>query len=307
MKRPNFFIVGAPRCGTTALYSYLSEHPNIFLPSVKELHYFATDFPALHKIAFNSEDDYLQLFKDAEDRHIAIGEVSPHYIYSDVALARIKEFNPSAKVILILRNPVDFVHSLHQVNLSLLREDEPDLAKAWALQDVRKAGKMIPKGCRDKRMILYGELGLFGKYAKKVLDTFSTEQALIVLFDDFAANPKAVYENILSFLGVPSDFRRDFPAVNANYQHRSKILARLIHPPPSVYRLIMRVLAVFGVGLMSRLNVVYGKIEMLNARRVARPEIDPALRTSLQGYFREDIQLLSGLIQRDLSEWLRNN
>jgi hypothetical protein len=304
MRRPNFFIAGAPRCGTTALYTYLSEHPNIFLPEIKELHYFAPDFPGLHKIAFKSLDDYLQLFENATDQHLAIGEVSPLYLYSDVALEKIKEFNPLAKMILILRNPVDFVQSLHQVNVSLLREDEPDLAKAWELQDVRREGKMIPKGCRDAKLILYGELGLFGKYARKALDVFAREQVLFILFDDFVANPKAVYESILSFLEVPSDSRTSFPPVNANYRPRSKLVARIIHPPQPVYRSLMKILSLFGVGFMNKINVLYSKVETLNADRVPRAAIHPALRASLQRYFSQDIERLSGLIQRDLSAWL---
>lgn len=304
MKRPNFFVVGAPRCGTTALYAYLSEHPNVFLPKVKELHYFASDFPDLHKIMFKSVDDYLKVFEKSGEQHLAVGEISPLYIYSDIALEKIKEFDPSARIILILRNPVDFIQSVHQLNMSLLREDEPDLAKAWELQHLRRQGKMIPKSCRETKLIFYGELGLFGKHVKKVLDIFSREQVLVVLFDDFVADPKAVYESILAFLGVPSDDRKKFPPVNANYEHRSKLLARIIHPPQSVYKLVMRLISIFGVGFMNKVNVIYSKVERLNARRTPRQAIDPALRAKLQSHFREDIQRLAALIQRDLSAWL---
>jgi len=306
MKRPNFFIAGAPRCGTTALYSYLKEHPNVFLSEVKELHFFASDFPDLNKVALRSVEDYLQLFSAAGDDHLAVGDISPLYMYSDVALENIKRFDPKAKIILILRNPVDFVHSVHQLNLGLLREDEPSLAKAWDLQEERRQGRGVPKSSRELKLVLYGELGSFGKHVKRVYDTFAREQVLVILFEDFARDPRAVYESILSFLGVPSDHRTEFPPVNAGFEARSRLLARIIHPPKFVYKTFMKVMSIFGVRFMNFVNTVYSKVEKLNARRSPRNPIDPALRARLQEYFRDDIQILSGLIGRDLSAWTRS-
>jgi len=304
MKRPTFFIAGAPRCGTTALYTYLSAHPNIFLPKIKELHYFASDFPDLHKIVFKSLDDYLKLFAETSDRHLAVGEVSPLYIYSKVALENIKKFDPSAKIILILRNPVDFVPSIHQLNLNLLRENEQDLVKAWELQELRRQGKMIPQGCRAPELVLYGELGLFGKHLERVFQTFSREQVLATLFDDFATHPKGVYDSILSFLGVPSDNREEFPQINAGYEQRSKLLAGLIHPPRPIYRLFMKAISLLGTGFMEQISVVYNKVEVFNTRRASRSPIDPVFRAKLRAYFKDDIRKLSSLISRDLSAWL---
>jgi len=303
MKRPNFYVVGAPRCGTTALYTYLRDHPNIFLPEIKELHYFASDFPNIQKILFKSVDDYLRMFADANENHLAVGEISPLYIYSKTALKNIKDFNPLVKIILILRNPVEFVQSVHQLNLSLLREDEPDLAKAWDLQERRRQGEMIPKSCREPELIMYGELGLFGKHVANVYEIFPREQVLIVLFHDFVKNPKKVYEDILSFLNVPSDNRQDFPPVNANYEHRSKLLGRLIHPPQIVYRTFMKFISLFGMRFMRVVSQIYNKVEIFNARRVSRSAIDPALYTRIQSYFRDDIRKLSEIIDRDLSAW----
>jgi hypothetical protein len=304
MKRPNFYIAGAPRCGTTALYTYLGEHPNIFLPKIKELHYFASDFPDVQKIIFKSVDEYLTIFADAGEQHQAVGEVSPLYYYSNVALKNIREFDPSIKIILILRNPVDFVQSVHQLNLGLLREDEPDLARAWELQETRKQGNLIPKSCREPALIQYGEMGLFGRHVEKLFGIFPKEQVLIILFDDFAANPKSIYEAILMFLGVPSDGRQEFPSVNANYEHKSKVLARIIHPPQFIYRLFMRIISLFGVSSMKKVSLIYNKVELFNARRTPRASLNPDLRRKLQSYFRDDIHKLAKLIDRDLSIWL---
>jgi len=304
MKRPNFFVAGAPRCGTTALYTYLRQHPYIFLPAIKELHYFASDFSDIQKIAFKTDDDYLKIFAEANEQHLAVGEISPLYLYSEVALKRIKAFSPLAKIILVLRNPVDFVQSIHQLNLGLLREDEPDLAKAWELQDLRRRGQMLPSSCREPRLVLYGELGSFGKYVERLLEMFDRKQVLILFFDDLVADPKKVYETLLAFLDVPSDGRADFPAVNAGFEQKSKLLARIIHPPRGVYRVFMKIISMFGVNFMKNVNLFYNRIESLNVHRASRNAVDPSLRRILQSFFRNDIQKLAKLTSRDLSAWL---
>lgn len=304
MKKPNFFISGAPRCGTTALYTYLSEHPQIFMSEVKELNYFASDFPNVQKITFKSVDDYHKVFAKADERHLAVGEASPFYLFSQVAFQNMAAYDPGAKVILTLRNPIDFVESYHQLNLSLLREDEPDLAKAWDLQTLRKQGQHIPPGARQADLLLYGEVGQFGRYVERLLGIFPKEQVKVFLFDDLRADPRAVYEQLLAFIGVPSDGRVEFPPVNANFENRSALLARLFHPPQPVYQFFMKVISLFGVGFMKQVSVVYNRIERLNTTRTSRKQMDPELRQRLLEHFRADIIKLSALIGRDLSMWL---
>lgn len=304
MKFPNFFISGAPRCGTTALYTYLSEHPQIFMSEVKELNYFATDFPDVQKISFKTTDDYHKVFAKADERHLGVGEASPFYLYSQVAFKNMAAYNPKAKVILTLRNPVDFVESYHQLNLSLLREDQRDLARAWDLQAERKQGRSIPSGARGTDLLMYGEVGQFGQYVERLLTIFPREQVKIFLYDDLRTDARAVYEEILTFIGVPSDGRTKFPPVNANFENRSALLARLFHPPQPVYRFFIKVISLFGVGFMKQVSVVYNRLERLNTTRATRKQMDPALRTRLQAHFRPDILKLSTLMNRDLSIWL---
>lgn len=304
MKRPNFFISGAPRCGTTALYTYLSEHPRVFVSEVKELNYFAADFPHLHKIAFRSEADYLRLFQKSDERHLAVGEASPFYLYSEVAFERMRAFDPQAKVLLTLRNPVDFIHSYHQLNLSLLREDEPDLAKAWDLQDARRRGEHLPPGAREPRLLLYGEMGRFSVHLQRLQKFFPPQQVKIFLFDDFRRNPRQVYEETLAFLNVPSDGRTVFPQINAGFGNRSALLARVFHPPQPVYRALMRLVSVFGPVFMKNAFRLYDRLERMNTRKADRAALDPALRERLTAYFRPDIEILAELIDRDLSHWL---
>ncbi|HEB65303.1 MAG TPA: sulfotransferase [Chloroflexi bacterium] len=305
MRKPNFFIAGAPRCGTTALYTYLSQHPAIFMPEVKELNYFATDFPNVQKVTFRSEADYLRMFASAQEHHLALGEASPFYLYSRTAFENLFAFQPQAKIILSLRNPVDFVHSYHRLNLSLLREDQPDLLRAWELQAARKRGEAIPPSARHPELLMYGELGQYSRYVERLLAIFPRQQVKIILFDDLQADTRAVYEEILAFVGVPSDGRTVFPRVNASFENKSRLLAQIFHPPQPVYRAFMGVISLFGVRFTRLVSVVYNRLERLNTRTAQRQALPPEVRRRLQEHFAPDIQRLSTLIGRDLHMWLK--
>jgi hypothetical protein len=274
------------------------------MSEVKELNYFASDFPNVQKISFKSVADYDRLFAKAGQQHLAVGEASPFYLFSQVAFQNMAAFDPQARVILTLRQPVDFIESYHRLNLSLLREDQPDLAKAWDLQAARREGKYIPKSARQAELLQYGELGQFSRYVEKLFAVFPRQQVKIFLFDDLRADPRAVYEQTLAFINVPSDGRTEFPQINANFENRSAVMARLFHPPQPVYRAFVKFIALFGAGFMEKVSIVYNRLERLNTTRAARTSMDPDLRARMQEHFRPDIEVLSRLIEQDLSGWL---
>jgi hypothetical protein len=118
--KPNFFIVGAPKCGTTALYEYLQPHPRIFLSRIKEPHYFARDLGSYPRI--KTAQEYAGIFAESTSEHLALGEASVYYLRSAVAIPLIREFNPAARLIAMFRNPVDMVYSLHSQLLYVSEE-----------------------------------------------------------------------------------------------------------------------------------------------------------------------------------------
>jgi len=274
------------------------------MSKIKELNYFAMDFPHVQKITFRSVNDYHRIFKNAGPSHLAVGEASPFYLFSKVAFENMRAYDPAAKVLLILRHPVDFIESYHQLNLSLLREDEPDLAKAWDLQELRRKGEHIPKSTRQAELLLYGDLGQFSRYVGRLFGIFPKQQVKIFLFDDLKADPQAVYEQMLAFIGVPTDLRTQFPQINANFENRSWLMAHFFHPPQPIYRAFVKFIALFGPGFMEKVSIAYNRLERLNTTRTKRASMDPALRTRMLDYFSADIEKLSGLIERDLSGWL---
>ncbi len=210
VEKPNFFIVGAPKCGTTALYEYLRPHPNIFMPRVKEPHFFAKDLGTYPFI--KTLDDYTRLFADRGEQHLSVGEASVYYLRSSTAIANIHAFNPDAKIIAMFRNPVEMVHSLHSQLLYVAEESEPDFETAWRMQAQRREGIGLPPASRGGFLVQYAEVGAFGTQAERLLSTFPPAQVKIILYDDFAASPKAVYDDVIRFLGIPHDGRTPFPA-----------------------------------------------------------------------------------------------
>ena len=143
MTKPNFFIIGAPKCGTTALSEYLKDHPQIYFSDPKEPHYFTFDFEQYRLT--KTLEEYLELFAAATPQHQAVGEGSVFYLYSSVALEKIREFDPQAKIIVMLRNPIDMIYSFHSQLLFSADESETSFEQAWRTTGYTTAGKKYPQ------------------------------------------------------------------------------------------------------------------------------------------------------------------
>jgi len=300
MKKPNFFIVGAPKCGTTALSEYLRAHPNIFFSQPKEISFFATDFP--NNRIVTTFEEYMALFHEIQPNHLRVGEGSVWYLYSREAVPNIYEYNSKAKLIVMLRNPVDLVHSLHSQLLLSIDEDEKDFERAWNLQELRKSGEKIPKKCCTPALLQYRDIGKLGTQMERLLEVFPKEQVMVILFDDFVSDTRAVYEDVLSFLGLNSDGRKLFQRINESRKYRSPLVGHFTQTPPDnlmrVWKYIKDMFGVkdFGHSVMNRLR---------QANTVIRPRtaLNEKLRLTLIDEFKEDIHSLEAILDRNLSHW----
>ncbi|GJM25438.1 MAG: hypothetical protein DHS20C16_18530 [Phycisphaerae bacterium] len=300
MRKPNFFVVGAPKCGTTALYTYLNGHPNVFMPHVKEPHFFADDFSGYRYIS--SRDQYLRLFKGAGENHAAIGEASVFYLYSQTAIKKINAFDPAAKILVMIRNPLEMLPSLHSQLLWSCRETETDFERAWQLQAARLRGENLPRQCLAAQHLQYGEVGKFGGQVQRLLSVFPREQVKLVLFDDFTKCTRTVYEESLRFLGVEPDDRSEFPKVNGNRKHRWPALGRLLVSPPFPLNVVKQGLKDIGATKLG-LTQLKRSVISANTTPTRRNPLNPRFRRELANYFNEDIALLESILQRDLSHW----
>ena len=298
--KPSFFIVGAPKCGTTALYEYLRPHPNIFMPEIKEPHFFAKDLGTYPRI--KTLEDYLDLFAAATPHHLQLGEASVYYLRSSVAIPSIREFNPAAKLIAMFRNPVDMVYSLHSQLLHVSEETVADFATAWRLQERRARGLDLPPGIRSALLVQYYQVGQFGTQAERLLSCFPREQVKLILYEDFAASPQRIYDEVLAFLEVPHDGRAEFPRINENKGARVPLLRRFYRKPPTALRQVVRSLkrAIGG----ETISAAKKKLVALNTVKEQRPPLAPELRAELAAAFREEVGMLGRLMGRDLSHWV---
>jgi hypothetical protein len=232
---------------------------------------------------------------------MAIGDASACYLYSSVAIKEIYQFNSQAKIIVMLRNPIDLVYSYHSQLLYASDEDEPDFEKAWRLQDVRKQGKKIPPYCRDSALLQYAAVARLGEQIERLLTIFPREQIEIILFDDFAKFTNQVYERVLYFLEIPSDNRTEFNRINQNKSHKVKIVGSFSERPPKVLTtMIMQVKKLLRI---ERLYIL-DKVRYLNNKIQTRKPLTSSLRAELTAEFEPDINKLSQLINQDLSQWL---
>lgn len=293
MSKPNFFIAGAPKAGTTALSVYLREHPHAFMAKPKEPHYFAEDLPGIRGVTSLSE--YLSRFDAATSEHRAIGEASVCYLFSSVALQRIRAFDPDAKIVLMLRNPVELVPSLHGQLLLKVDEDLTELEAAWNARPRRRRGHGIPRTCREPRLLQYGEVCSLGRQLEAALAVFPRRQVHCCLFDDFRADPRTSYERVCRFLGIDCKARPDLRVVNPSSRYRSRAVATLVERPSPLFS--KRI-----AGL--KLSPIRKGLRRLNTRAAPRPPLDPTLRRRLADYFRADVRRLEELLDRDLSGWL---
>lgn len=294
--RPNFFLVGAQKCGTTSLAQYLAEHPAVFMTVPKEPFYFASDFPGLQR--FPTLEAYLELYRGASPEATAVGEASACYLRSATAIGNLRAFAPAARIVVMLREPIALARSFHAQNLFGFDEDEPDFARAWELQDARRGGQHLPARCRVPEFLQYREVGLLGAQLERLLAIFPREQVHLVFFEDFMADTGAAYRGVLDFLGVPDDGREDFPRMNAGKQHRfPRLMALVSRRPPWLQAFVDRSKQVLGPAGWERLQGLY-------AARGDRQALPPALRAEMREFFRADTEKLAALTGRDLAAWL---
>ena len=302
MKKPDFFIVGAPKCATTALYSYLKEHPSVFMPEEKkEPHYFADELSDFF-VYTRDEAEYLSLFAGAEDGQ-KCGEASVMYLQSETALQKALKYNPQAKFIAMVRNPVDAVISMHRQNIKSGHEDQLEFLEAWKLQAARKKGKAVPKNCTDPGMLQYGDLLALGSQLERFLKTVPQEQRMVIVYDDFKADTKNIYNNVLNFLGVDAAFKQDFPVVNPTTGHMSRLFEK-------------RVAKIKYAGMLVIGPVLYffHRCYIYWLRPVLKPDYQPAslpkppeeVYEMLEEHFTPEIRKLETLLDRSFAHWFQH-
>ena len=303
--RPDFFIVGAPKCGTTSLDGWLAEHPAIFM-AAKEQHFFGSDLDGAWPPP--TEEAYFASFAGSESA-TRRGEASVWYLWSREAAREIHDYDPDARIVVAIRNPVEMLPSLHSQYLYGGIEDIQDFALALAAEDDRREGRRIPpRNGTEPWRLFYREIVRFDQQLERYLDVFGPDQIHVVLFDDLVVDPTGTYRRLLEFLEVDPGFVPELPVLNPNKRVRSpwlKTKVRAItHPSSRVRRAGTRLIPAHAVRSALLRAAVLGS-ELINTSVEPRPPLDPAVRMRLAAEFAPDIDRLGRLLQRDLGHWYR--
>ena len=305
-RKPDLFIIGAPKSGTTSLYDYLGGHPDIYMSPMKEPLYFCPDVRSgrsQRRLEYpRDEQNYLDLFSDAKTEK-RLGEATTRYLVSHEAARLVADFQPDAFAIAMLRNPVDLVHALHNERVSQGHERVVSFPDAIAKDADRGRGVGLPKGTNALGGA-YSESALFSAPLQRWFDALGRERVHVIVFDDFASDPQAALRQVLSFLNVDPDYRPDsFESRNASHRQR-KWIRRVVDSRAGNWITHDAMSAVVGPNQRSRLALRF-RHSRINRRTVRREPLDPALRRRLADGFRPDVAQLSEMLDRDLvSLWL---
>jgi GNAT superfamily N-acetyltransferase len=297
---PDFFIVGHPKCGTTALYEMLQGHPQIHMP-VKEPWFFASDLIARPADGMQQRlEDYLSLF-DAARPGQRVGEATPSYLRSRTAAKRIADLQPGARIIAILREPASFLRSFHLQAVQARVETEKDLRRALALEKVRREGKAIPRDCARPEALFYSEHVRYVEQLRRYYAVFPREQVLVLVYEDFRRNNEATVRQVLQFLEVDDTCPIEAVEANPTVRLRSRKVEELLR---SLYQ---------GQGTAAHaLNAAVKAFTPRGMRRYAVRAIqrrvvygapgppDESLMLELRHRFKGEVVALSEYLGRDL-------
>jgi hypothetical protein len=297
VRLPNFIIVGAAKSGTTSLHYYLKQHPDIYLPAKKELHYFAWE----HMLRFScgpgdrdilahvcqTREEYESAYSDIHGES-AVGEVSPSYLYFAEVSNQIKEELSDTKIIIVLRNPIEKAFSQY---MHLVRDNREVLQFYDALMAEKER---ISQGWAA--IWRYAESSLYCYRLQKYLDVFGDRHVRIFLYDDLARSPERLMRELLEFIEVDPQHPIDLSkAQNRSGKPRSRFMANLLARPNPLRSLAKRVLSD---------EITYSlKLRLQDLNTGKKGTIDSRSRAYLTDFCGADVQAVQQIVGRPLN-WL---
>ena len=305
-KYPNLFIIGAPKCGTTSLAHWLSEHPDVyfFIGSEKdgkiEPHFWATDLKLKNKW---SEDEYFSLFDKDFSKYKYVGESSVWYLMSKEAVNNIEKNIQNPKYIVCIRNPVDMCYSLwYQWIKSGAEFETRDFLRAFSLSDRRSSGECVKMSKHYDPLILsYKYSCAIGSQLERLYNTVPNERIFVIVLDDVKENPRREWLRLLNFLELEDDGRVDFPVKNKRTILRNKFLY-------IIYKLFLHYSRLTfsyrkKVGLVNiGISKVLRHVTFRQATNI-EAQMDSKIREALLNAFLPEIEKVERILGRKFEEW----
>ncbi|MBN1597128.1 MAG: sulfotransferase [Bacteroidales bacterium] len=280
MNKPNFFLLGAGRSGTTSLYKYLYQHPDVFLSDIKEPSFFCESFQVI-----KNPVNYFELFNGTEDKK-AVGEASHVYLSNPKTAELLKLLFPDAKFIVILRNPVERAYSLYKHMIYYGYEKVGSFQKALNIETERYNSSKFKNNCPQYFYnYMYFRSGLYGEQLSRFFKFFDKSQFLIIPFKKLQYDSACVLNDIYSFLEISNKHNPDFKIYN-----QEKIIPKF----PSLHYFIERKLYPFLK--MTRLKFLYKIIKNVeNSTFIKSSDLDRKIYNNLLRKYNNDLRLLYNL------------
>jgi hypothetical protein len=292
---PNLFIVGAPKCGTTSLYKYLQQHPDVFFPEIKEPGFFDTDHLRPNRL---TTQQYLELYKTTEEYKYK-GDASPMYLISKEAAKNIKNISEAKRIIIMIRNPVEMVYSRYLQNLYNGVENINNFEMALVAETERRQrkDKQLKSGQPIQRLY-YSECAAYSEQINRYFQIFGKNNVKVVLFEDLISETEKVFFEILQFLNLSQIKLEKFENHNPATGNRNNVLHRILKYPPPIIKKVARTF--FSQKMTTKL---YQFLRSKNAKKISKTPLSSATKERLFEMYKIDIQKTAKLINKDLIHW----
>ena len=300
---PDVFLVGAPKSGTTAMSEYLGMHPDIFMAR-KEMHFFGKDLQFGRRFYRRDRAAYLSEFSGRREQCRA-GESSVWYLLSKRAAVEVREFNPQARIIIMLRSPAVMLYSLYQQFRYDGNEHLPTFEAALQAEAARSRGECISRKTYLAQGLIYHRVPRYTEQVCRYLEVFGRHRVKVIIYDDFAADIARVYKETLEFLGVDSSFTpNEFKVINGAKTFKPSALASVLSEPwlrAAAVRLALRL----PRPVFRTMQNFESALRKRQTSFQPAPPLASETAARLRQEFTPEIQQLSELLDRDLTHWNR--
>lgn len=292
MTKPNLFIVGGPKCGTTSLFEYLGEHPEIDNCSIKEPQFFNSNRRSQD---IKTLEQYLNLFKISKYSKYYC-EASTSYYLNKHTIQAILNYNPNSKFIFLLRNPIELFFSLHKQLYFDGEENIKSPEKAWRMSESRSINKNIPISCAEPQKLIYSNVCSLGKHLKSLKNMVNEKNLYVNFSQNLKEDPCKLTSEIFKFLNISCT---EINADLLNKSNKSRYSFRLHRAIKAYYRLKTKLNLNFSTGILNHvksLNHIKDKKRPIYTNNIK-------FEKELKNFFRDDIKIIENETSKDLSSW----
>lgn len=290
-RKPNLFLVGNPKSGTTALYEFFNQHPEVFAPDMKEPNYFSKEFV---KERFKSErmldyfaptyKKYMSLYEDAGNEKYYL-DATPHYLYSKNAAKDIYKFNPNAKIIAVFREPISFLRSWHSELVFGFIEQEEDFMKALI-------GDLENEDPKTHSFLEYSKWVDYRRQLERYTEVFDNNNIKVVIFKHFKLDNEKVFNELTDFLGVDNNVEVAFDVHNQSRVLRFRFIKKIGENPiiwSNVKKLLPR-------PIFDLIKKVYIRLIQKNK---SREKLEEEKRNRLMKRFFDNVKMFEKLLKKE--------